>query len=269
MNSNYQTYFGLTAEPFKSDLRQDEILHTDELRSVKKRFDYAVRLGGVALITGDIGSGKSTALRYASDALRASEHKVFYVTATSGPILELYRQISDEMGIHATGRSKAAMTGHIRKEVREIVEGKRMKAVLVVDEASLLRLDVIAELHTLTQFNKDSKPWLPIIFAGQSMLVDKLMYRTSAPLASRIVTRSHLEGLNLDGVKLYIEHHLRLAGIQSPLFEDAAITAVHQGSGGLLRKSNHIARGALMAATQAQSKTVNADHVRLAATEIF
>ena len=269
MDNNYQTYFGFKKQPFSSDLNMEEILLTDELQSVKKRFDYAVELGGIALITGDIGSGKSTALRYASEALHSSEYKVFYVTATSGPILELYRQIMDEMGILGIGRSKAAMTSNIRREIREIVDAKRMKAVLVIDEASLLRLDVIAELHTLTQFHKDSKPWLPVILAGQSMLVDKLMYRTSAPLASRVITRSHLEGLNLDGMKQYIDHHLELAGANTSLFDDPAITAVHQGSGGLLRKSNHLARGALMAAALSQAQTINADHVRLAATEIF
>ena len=67
----------------------------------------------------------------------------------------------------------------------------------------------------------------------------------------------------------YLKHHLAIAGIKQNLFDQNAITAIHQGSGGLFRKANHLARGALIAAAANQTNMVNADHVRLAATEIF
>jgi type II secretory pathway predicted ATPase ExeA len=269
MNENYRTFFGFAREPFASDLALKEILQTEELIAVQKRFDYTLRLGGIGLVTGEIGSGKSTALRYASGKLHPSEYQTFYVIASSGSILELYRQIGTELGITKTTNSKAVITGLIRKEIVEWVQGKKMKVALIIDEASLLRLEVFAELHTICQFDKDSKPWLPLILAGQSSLVDKLMYRTSAPLASRIIVRSHLEGLDRQGMEQYLKHHLKLAGVKNNLFQDAAVTAIHQGSGGLLRKANHLARGALVAAAAAKYPMVEPEHVRLAATEIF
>ena len=67
----------------------------------------------------------------------------------------------------------------------------------------------------------------------------------------------------------YLAHHLSIVGVKTNLFEDAAITAIYQGSGGLLRKANHLARGALIAAAGKESMNVSAEHVRLAATEIF
>jgi type II secretory pathway predicted ATPase ExeA len=85
---------------------------------------------------------------------------------------------------------------------------------LVIDKASLLRLDVFAELHTLTQFENDSKPYLPIVLAGQSNLVDNLHYRNSQPLASMIVGKSHLEGVNRRGMEEYLNHHLKIAGVK-------------------------------------------------------
>ena len=269
MDNNYRTFFGFKKEPFSSDLSHKEILQTDELKAVQNRFDYAMRLGGAALVTGEIGSGKSTALRYSTELLHPSEYKNFYVTATSGSIIELYRQLTSEMGINIASNSKAIMSGLIKKEIMELIDGKKMKVVLVIDEASLLRLEVFAELHTICQFHKDSKPWLPVIFAGQSNLIDKMMYRSSAPLASRIVARSHLEGLNREGMQQYLEHHLSLSGVKTNLFEETAITAIHQGSGGILRKANHLARGALVAAAKEQSQVVTPEHVRLASTEIF
>ncbi len=269
MNSNYRSFFGFTKEPFSTDLKIKEILETDELKAVTKRLDYTVRLGGAALVTGEIGSGKSTALRYSAKKRHPSEYETFYVTATSGSILELYRQITAEMGIYQSSNSRAVMTQLIKNEIKELVDGKKMKVILIIDEASLLRMEVLSELHTLCQFHKDSKPWLPLILAGQSTLIDKMMYRASAPLASRIVARSHMEGLNRQGMQQYLEHHLTLAGVKTNLFEDAAITAIHQGSGGLLRKANHLARGALIAAAGQEAMSVSAEHVRLAATEIF
>ena len=85
--------------------------------------------------------------------------------------------------------------------------------------------------------------------------------------------RSHLSPY-LDGVleppaRDAVEHHLAIAGVTRTLFDEAAITAIHQGAGGLFRKANHLARGALIVAAQSKSMTVNAEHVRLAATEIL
>ena len=269
MNNNYRSFFGFTKEPFGTDLKIKELLETDELKAVTKRLDYAIRLGGAALVTGEIGSGKSTALRFSAEKLHPSEYETFYVTATSGSILELYRQITAEMGIYQSSNSRAVMTQLIKNEIKELVDGKKMKVVLIIDEASLLRMEVLSELHTLCQFHKDSKPWLPLVLAGQSTLIDKMMYRASAPLASRVVARSHMEGIDRQGMQQYLEHHLSLAGVTTNLFEDAAITAIYQGSGGLLRKANHLARGALIAAAGKESMSVSAEHVRLAATEIF
>jgi len=269
MKPTYRNFFGLQKEPFGSDLPLEDILLTTELSEVTQRFEYVLRIGGVGVLTGEIGSGKSTALRYASGKLHPSEYYSLYLTATTGSILELYRQILTELGIEKTTASKAVLTRSIRQAVVELVEAKKMKVALVIDEASLLRLEVFSELHTICQFDKDSKPYLPLILAGQANLVDKLSYRSCAPLASRVICRAHLQGLDKEGMQQYLLHHLRLAGVKKPLFDETALTAIHQGSGGLLRKANHLARGALMAAAAEKCQTVSAEHVRIAATEVF
>jgi general secretion pathway protein A len=269
MKETYRTFFGFEREPFPSDPGLENILVTEDLKGVYSRFEYAVRLGAIALLTGEIGSGKSTALRYAINGLHPSEYRTISITAASGSILEMYRMFLAELGVETASSSRAFLLGRIRKEVSRLVCEKKMKLVLVIDEASLLRLEVFCELHTLCQFDLDSKPWLPIIFAGQSHLIDKLIYPGSRPLASRIVARSHLEGAERSQMEIYLLHHLKLAGIKSNLFEEAAVTAIHQGSAGLFRKANHLARGALIAAAQSQCMTVSAEHVRTASTELF
>ena len=269
MKSTYRQFFALHKEPFTADVARKDILVTPVLGSLEERLRYALRLGAIALVTGEIGSGKSTALRYCVGGLHPSEYRILFVTASSGSILELYRQILGELGVENAGASRAMMTRRIKQEVLELVHGKKMNAALVIDEASLLRLEVFAELHTLTQFEQDSKPFLPIVLAGQANLVDNLKYRGSQPLASRVVARAHLQGIDHKTMENYLRHHLAIAGVNRMLFDEAALTAIHQGSGGLFRKANHLARGALIAAAKNDSSLVTAEHVRLANTEIF
>ena len=269
MTSSYRQFFGLHNEPFTADIKRKEILVTPSLKGVEERIHYALRIGGIAVVTGEIGSGKSTALRYVIGGLHPSEHRIIYVTASSGSILELYRQILEELGVSLCGSSRALMTQRIKQEIVELVHGKKMKAALVIDEASLLRLEVFAELHTLTQFEQDSKPFLPIVLAGQSNLVDNLRYRNCLPLASRVVAKTHLQGSDQKTMEEYLRHHLGIAGVKQMLFDETAVTAIHQGSGGLFRKANHLARGAMVAAARGESQAVTAEHVRLAATELI
>lgn len=269
MKDDYRAFYGFNKAPFGTDIKTSDILRTPEMIDIEQRFAYVIGLGAIGLVTGEVGSGKTTALRYALDQLHPSEYRPLYVTASTGSIIEIYRQFIDALDIHLTSNSKSLLVKEIKKEIIDYVREKKMKIVLVIDEASLLRLEVFAELHTICQFEKDSKPWLPIILAGQSNLVDKLTYRDSLPLASRVVAKSHLQGVDLKGMKVYLQHHLSICGIDRMLFEENAITAIHQGSGGLFRRANHLARGALVAATKDQSQMVQAEHVRLAATEIL
>ena len=193
MNTPYLPFFGFEKEPFTADIAVKDILETDQLAASKNRFDYTLGLGAIYLITGEIGSGKSTAIRYLVNALHPSEYKLIYVTATSGSILELYRLIIGELGMKPAGTSRAVMTERIKREVLELIHSKKQTVVLVIDEASLLRLEVFVELHTLCQFEMDSKPYLPIVLAGQTHLIDNLRYPGCLPLASRVVAKSHFK----------------------------------------------------------------------------
>lgn len=266
---SYRAFFGFAREPFTANIELDGILQTPELLAVNQRVEYVIRLGGIGLLTGEVGVGKSTALRWAAGRLHPSKYKVLWVTATAGSILEVYRQLLAELDIQTASSSRAVLTRRIKSQIENLAVTKKQQPLLIIDEASLLRLDVFTELHTLTQYQGDSKPWLPIVLAGQKNLADNLLYRTAIPLASRIIARSHLEAVNRQGMEEYLLHHLNLAGLKNNPFEEQAITAVHQGSGGLFRKVNHLARGALIAAAGDKAQLVAADHVRIADSELL
>ena len=158
---SYRPFFGLTREPFSADLETSAILQTDELLAIGQRVEYVIRIGGIALVTGEVGAGKSTSLRWAAGQLHPSRYKTLWITATAGSILEVYRQLLAELDINTVSSSRAVLTRLIRQQIQALVSTKKQQPLLIIDEASLLRLDVFAELHTLTQFEGDSKPWLP------------------------------------------------------------------------------------------------------------
>jgi len=192
---------------------------------------------------------------------------VLTVIATGGTLLDLLRQICLEFGSPARS-SLAVLTRNVRELLLDI-RLKKQIPLLVVDEAQLLRLEVFAQLHTLSQYQFDSQTLMPMVLCGQNGLLDKLLFHTSRPFASRVVGRSHLDGLKLKDMQGYLSHHLELAGGGAQLLSEEAVMAIHQGSGGLLRRANSLARGALVAAARENCQIVSAEHVRLASTEIL
>jgi general secretion pathway protein A len=266
---SYRAFFGLSQKPFAADLPLEAILKTQDLLEVQQRILYTIDLGAIA-------SGHRRGRRRQIDhpALGGRPTAPFQIQAPLG-----HRHLRLDPGsVPATaGRARypdrLLLAGHPHRADPHpdlnLVQSKKQQPVLIIDEASLLRLDVFAELHTLTQFEADSKPYLPMILAGQNNLADNLLYRTAVPLASRIVARRHLQEVNREGMERYLEHHLKIAGLKHSPFDAQAITAIHQGSGGLFRKANHLARGALVAATSEKSQVVTAEHVRRASTELF
>jgi type II secretory pathway predicted ATPase ExeA len=260
--------FGLRREPFAQEIAVDQLFPIPGLKAFGDRFQYALGLPATTVITGDVGSGKSTSLRAVTSALHPTQYVVLSVVATSGSMMELLRQVSLELGAGGPANSSARLTRTIRDSLSSITEKKQIP-VLTIDEAHLMRLDVFAQLHTLAQMPFDGKNLMPLVLSGQSSLIDKLLFHTSKPFASRVVGRTHLQPLKLTDMGAYIAHHLQIVGGKKDIFAEEAIIAIHQSSGGFLRRAGHLARGAMIAAATEKAPLVTAEHVRVASTEIL
>lgn len=265
---NYGPYFGFKSEPFSSEISSKNLLKLPSMVAVKERFDYVMN-GGVFIITGEVGSGKSTSLRWSQSQYHPSQYLFLNITATGGSLIEFYRQLCWDLDIEAKTGSRVGILKIFKSTIREIAATKKQKIIIVVDESHLLRLEVFAELHTITQFDNDSKNLFSLVLAGQPNLIEKMTYRSSAPLASRVIARTHLSHLNQEQMTIYLEHHLGVAGVKKQLFSEQAITAIYQGSAGILRKTNFLARGGLIAAATEKTQVVSAEHIRLASTELL
>jgi type II secretory pathway predicted ATPase ExeA len=188
--------------------------------------------------------------------------------ASSGSVLEFLRQICLELGAPPIGNSIARLTRTIRESLSNVA-AKKQRPLIIIDEAHLMRLELLAQLHAVMQLPYDNKTLVPLILSGQNILVDRLLYHTSRPFSSRITGRTLLQGLQLEDMKNYLSHHLHIAGANQEIMSDEAATAIHQGSGGLLRRANLLARGAMLAAAKENAPVVSPEHVRVASTEIF
>ena len=264
----YQHFFAFHKEPFSQEIPVSELYPLADFPALLERFHYTLRLGAVCIITGETGSGKSTSLRWATSSLHPSEYKILPLIAHSGSLREFLKLLAIRLDADPHTSSLTRLFETLRSAITELA-GRNQHPVLIVDEAHLLRSEVFSHLHTLMQYDFDSKPRFAILLAGQNQLLDKLHLLPARALAARVVARTHLESLKLQQTQDYLRHHLEIAGCKKQLFAEEAILAIHQGSGGLLRKANILARGALMAAAREKSQLVSAEHVRIASTEVI
>jgi len=177
--------WGLSREPFDQDVPVKDLYPLPGLAPFIDRFDYAVAHGLSTVITGDVGSGKSTSLRAVAARLHPTQYRVIALVATTGSLMELLRQICLALGDPPMSNSIAKMLALVRSLLSDIVATKQIP-VLIIDEAHLLRLDVFDQLHTVAQADFDSRTLVPIILAGQIALIDSSFStaRGPSPLAS-------------------------------------------------------------------------------------
>ena len=88
-------------------------------------------------------------------------------------------------------------------------------------------------------------------------------------MASRVVSKTHLKAIAKEQMHEYVNHHTKIAGVKKSLFADEALTAIYQGSSGLLREANNLSRGGLISAAAEGCDLVTAEHIRIASTELI
>ncbi len=263
----YRKHFGLTRYPFSMELELDEFFAFDAATELAARLEHLRELRGIGLITGDVGTGKTALCRKFVSSLHHGIYRTFYVPNTTGNVMDLYKSISWELGL-PTERSRAALFRVIRAEVTRLCLECKIVPILIIDEAHLLRADVLEDLRLLTNYNMDSENRLCLLLIGQPELRRRLSMAVHEALSQRIVVRYHLAGLSRDELPAYLTHRLRLAGTELPLFDPPAQEALFQISGGKLRKLNLLAHHCLFAAAADNAQSVSDEHVGKARPEV-
>jgi type II secretory pathway predicted ATPase ExeA len=263
----YRKHFAFTQFPFELALEPEDLFVSTALSEAEARLKHLLELRAIGLITGEVGSGKTTVCRKLAAALHAGLYRVFYVPLSTGNVMDMYKSIAWELGL-PTERNRATAFRVIRAEITRLTLEAKQRPVLIVDEGQHLRNDVLEDLRLLTNYEMDSENRLCLLLVGLTELRRRLAMAVHESLAQRIVVRFHLSGLSREEVASYLEHRLRLAGCELPLFEPAAIEALFQATQGMPRKVNRLAHYALTSAALAKAKTVTIEHVQAACEEL-
>ena len=263
-----QPYFGLSRQPFATNVAPGALHGFAAHSEARARISYLVEAGALGLITGEVGAGKTTAIRSAVATLDPSRHTTIYLANPAIGARGIYTEIVTRLGGEPRFH-KATLIPQAQDLLAREREERKKRVLLIVDEAHLLNAEQLEELRLLTNSEMDSVMPFAGILVGQPQLRRRLRLGSFAALDQRIALRYELTGMDAKESADYLAHHLKLAGREDRLFSDDAIALLHERSRGTPRALNNLATQALIATFAAEKSIVDETAARSAVTEVL
>jgi type II secretory pathway predicted ATPase ExeA len=241
----YEEFYGLIEKPFNKTPDPRYLYQSRQHAEALARLQHAVEEQDIVLLTGDIGSGKTTLSRALIDSLNESYHPVLIINPRLSPA-QLLRTVALRLGMADSIRYRHGILEGINAKLYELYEaGKR--TVIIIDETQLIPgKATFEELRLLTNFQLDDRNLLALVLIGQTELRERLQRRHYRALRQRIGMQYHLGPLDQEEAEAYVLHRLKVAGRDRVLFNKQALARLHEHSGGVPRRINIIAGNALV-----------------------
>lgn len=264
----YENYYGFREKPF--NLTPDpkylylSARHTEAFAHLE--FGRRER-GGFIVITGEVGTGKTTLARYFLGNLgeQAATAVVLYPALTAA---ELLRSILEDLHIPVQGDSLKELVDALHRFLLDSHAAGR-NVVLLIDEAQDLSAEVLEQIRLISNLETDTEKLIQIVLMGQSELQELLGRRELRQLAQRVTARYHLAPLDREETEGYIRHRLRIAGGEDKVaFSRGALSALHRHARGVPRLVNLICDRALLAGYVQGTRVIHAGLVMRAASEV-
>ncbi len=265
--SAWTGHFGFSHSPFGKSIPAADLFTRASHQEAVARVRACIAEKLVGVITGEVGAGKTVALRAATAALDPASHQVIYVANPAIGTRGLYVAIVSALGA-APRFFRAEVMAQAASLLAAEEQERRRRVVLICDEAHLLSPEQLEELRLLTNAEMDSLNPCALLLVGQPTLSRRLKMGIFASLDQRISTRYQLVPMDLAESAQYIRHHLALVGRRDPLFADDATARLHQASLGLPRALGNLARDALIAAAVEGKALVDDSCARKAVAEL-
>lgn len=253
----YEAFYGLREKPFSILPDPDLIYWCQSHRLAFAMLEFGVmNSAGFTVISGEIGCGKTTLIRY---LLRKLDHHVTTCLISNTPRAQdgLLPWILMSLNQPFEGSHPALFKQFNRFLYDQAAKGRR--TILIVDEAQNLGPEALEELRMLSNINSDKQQFLQIILVGQPQLRELLRAPQLLQFAQRISSDFHLRPLNANEVTEYIDFRLRAVGSRSTLFTDDACRAVAATSRGIPRTINILCDTALVYGFASEADTITAE----------
>ena len=267
----YTNYFGLKEKPFSIAPNPKYLYMSAQHQDALAHLLYGLQEGeGFVLLTGDIGTGKTTICRSLLEQI-PSHVEVAYIFNPKLSIADLLLSICDEFKIKLKEKNTSIKRVIARINMHLLQQHALGKhSVLIIDEAQNLTIDVLEQIRLLTNLETNSKKLLQIILIGQPELKDVFLKPELEQLAQRVTARYHIGPLSTREVDRYIRHRIFIAGgPQAALFDKQAVKTLHRVTRGVPRLINTVADRALLAAYSQSHAQVSAKEIKAAAKELI
>ena len=262
----FEPFFGFKKTPFAFSPDPKQLFESGAWTQLKSRLQFLTDHRGAGLLTGEAGSGKSTAARTWLAGLNPNLYKTIYLHWSSGSALDLLRQLARDLDLEPA-HFKGDLVDQIAEAILRLNKTKKQHPILVFDEAQLLSHPALEQLPLLLNFEMDSCHYLTLLLIGQPLLRRTLSLQFHEALRQRIAVHYHLEGLSRTELDAYITHQLKTSGVSAPLFDDTASQALYQATKGIPRKVNKLALTALRLAASRKAQIIDEAILMDAASE--
>jgi general secretion pathway protein A len=266
----YREYFGLKENPFSIAPDPHYFFMSEGHREALAHLVYGINSdGGFILLTGEVGTGKTMVCRCLLNQMPDNADIAFILNPRL-TVEELLATICDEFGIpypEGTTSNKVFISG-IYNYLLETM-GKDRRAILIVEEAQNLSVEVLEQIRLLTNLETSERKLLQIIMLGQPELREMLARHDLRQLSQRITARYHLGPLSKKEVPLYVRHRLEVSGLtRGRPFPDPVLARMHRLTGGVPRLINLICDRALTGAFAQDKDAVDKKTLLKAAREV-
>lgn len=267
MIDKMQSFYGFSTMPFGRGLAPGMLHRHAAHGEAVARIGWCITERRIGVITGEVGAGKTVAVRAALSTLDASRHTVIYLPNPTIGVRGIHHHIVQALGgqplVH-----HATLVPQTADALATEQDERGRTPVLVIDEAHLLDHPQLESIRMLTNHDMDSSSPFACLLVGQPTLRRRMKMGMLAAFDQRIGLRYAMGPMTGEETGSYLRHHLALAGRSDTLFSDDATALIHQTSRGYPRAVNNLALQSLVAAFAENKTIVDESSARIAVTEV-
>jgi len=265
---HYQ-FYGMQLDPFSNTPDNRFYFNSDQHSLVLTKLLYIARsMKGLAILIGDVGTGKTTLARKLLMSLSDDEYDAsMLVIIHSGISADwLLTRIAVQLGVEDPAEDKIKLLGQLFARLTEI-QASGKSAIILVDEAQMLKSkEVMEEFRGLLNIETPGKKFISFVFFGLPDLEENL--KQDEPLNQRVALRLRLQYMNIESTEKYIKHRLKVAGATKMLFTREAVEEIQRYSKGIPRVINNICDNALLEGMLVKAEVIDRTIVEKVALEL-